>query len=333
MNRKIKTIGAALLAAAMCASLAGCGKEETPKIKNESDLEKYLDGDFESDLESFANNLEGGGASSAPETSAPKEVKIEMTDEIKNAALNSGLVQLNNDIFQRGGYETVADFVEKWKDSYDITYTCIQDHAVKEVGTYDECRDYLLEYKDEFFKETRVLGFRWSTQYSEYYYYLTLTPKNNGNAVKAYVANVTSPDEKITLDKAIVLEIEPQKKGLDFVTPEWIPTGFNDRDFKDKYESENSNYTAKTLPDFIESNGIIKNSKFDYGKGSLPGNRSKDNFNTYWKSGDNYGCYVLGETNLFGAKPYYYFSFKIDPNTDKVDYVSCTLEYFIKDET
>lgn len=49
MNRKIKAIGAALLAAAMCASLAGRGKEETPKIKNESDLEKYLDGDFESD--------------------------------------------------------------------------------------------------------------------------------------------------------------------------------------------------------------------------------------------------------------------------------------------
>lgn len=163
-------------------------------------------------------------------------------------------------------------------------------------------------------------------------YTLTLTPKNGGNVVKAYVANVTSPDEKITLDKAIVVEVEPQYKDYKFVTPEWIPAGFNGEGFKDNYESENSNYTAKTLPDLIESNGIEKNSEFEQSKGRVPIDTT-ENANTYWKSGDNYGCYVLGEVNLFGAKPFYYYGFHIDPNTDKVNYVTCALEYFIKDET
>ncbi len=326
MNTKFKTISAALLAAAMCASLAGCANNEKP---NNKDTELN-----ESNIESHIESLFGGGeSSSAPETSEPEEVKIEMTDEIKNAALNSGLVQLNNDIFQRGGYITVADFVEKYKDRFDITYFCPDGAAIKEAGTYDECKDYLVEYRGEIFDSQKSLGPRWK----DWRYSLKLTPKNQGTIqpVVAYVINATSPDEKITLDKAIIGNVNPfLDSHYKFVTPEWIPMGFNDSDFKE-YESENKSYSAKDLFDAIETNGLTKNATFE-NSGFIPGPSIAENWGTYWKSGwgtnfPSIGCYILGEENLFGAKPLYYYNFYIDPNTNKVKYVNCELKFFVKE--
>ncbi len=312
MNRKFKTIGAALLAAAMCTSLAGCGKSDPSVVTNPNSNPSTTS-------KSTATVSKPAPAQSAG-TFEPEEMKIEITDEIKNAALNSGLVQFNNDIFQRGGYITVADFVEKLRGSYDFTYVYPQGS-----GAYDDCKDYLLQYGKDIFTKSVSIGYEWTSR-SKSNYYLRLTPKKGGEDVRAYVVNATSPDEKITLDTAIVVEIASE------YTPKWIPAGFNSADFKDEYEAENSKYTVKNVPEFIESSGIEKNSQFEWSSILVP-SCSKENFNTYWKKGDGYGCYVLGETNLFGAKPIYYFSFIIDPNTDKVDYVNCTLEYFIKDET
>lgn len=205
MNRIFKIIGAALLTAVMCASFAGCAKEEKKSELNESNIESHIESIF------------GGGSadsdpSAKPEESEPEEVKLAMTDEIKNAALGSGLVQLNNDIFQRGGYMTAADLVEKYKESYDITYNCPIGYVMSEAGTYDECKDYLLEYHDEFFESRTYIGRHWAERensmggvYGGGCYYLKLTPKTGNSAsVIAYVVNAVSPDEKITLDRAIV---------------------------------------------------------------------------------------------------------------------------------
>ncbi len=318
MNRKLKTISAALLAATICASFAGCADNKKPNNGGEELTE--------SNIESHLESLFGGGEnSSAPETSEPEEYKPEVTDEIKNAALNSGLIQLNNDIFQRGGYMTAADLVEKYKDSYDITYFC-PGNMGKAAGTYDECKDYLLEYCDTIFERYDNLGLRWKERkrgaYEGNRYSLKLTPKNGtgGLPVEAYVVNATSPDEKITLDKAIVAEVSSNYSDLQFITPEWFPMGFNYTIFK-KYESENKNFTVKTMCEALEAEGIKERSD------------EKDYLNTYSKSekGDYIGCYVLGEENLFGAKPLYNYFFIIDTNTDKLESVSCTLEYFVKE--
>lgn len=319
MNTKFKTISAALLAATICASLAGCAEKEKPNNGGEELTE--------SNIESHLESLFGGGeSSSAPETSGPEEVKIEMTDEIKNAALNSGLVQLNNDIFQRGGYITVADFVEKYKDTYDITY---------KDGTYEERKDYLIKYDEIIFKNYGLVGVQWARRqdYSGNNYFLMLNPKsgNGGSPVMAYVANATSPDEKITLDKAVVIEVGSNLSHFEFTTPEWIPMGLNCYEFKDEYESENKSYTAKTIGEMLETKGLKKNAEFNQSGSRVPGSRKAENFNTYWKESDNYGCYVIGEENLFGAKPLYYYRFTIDPNTDKVEYADCSLEYFVKE--
>lgn len=335
MNRKCKAIGAAMLSTVMCASLVGCANNsnsENPAKQSESKIENVL-----------GENSNSPSSSTPEETSAPKEVKLEPTDEIKNAALNSGLVQYNNDIFQRGGYITAADFVEKYKDRYDITYSC---PGHENAGSYDECKDYLLTYYDDFFELEHLNDFqlyhsmqeRWKKKrygahgaYNGNEYYLTLTPKNNsyGHSVIAYVVNATSPDEKITLDKAIVVEIEPEYSDSKFITPEWYPLGLNCNDFKDKYDSENKGYTEKSLCDALEVKGLTKNSEFE--RTDAPSLYKAESYNTYWKNDSSIiGCYIVGELNLFGAVPIYYYRFTIDPNTDKLSYAQCFLGFFEK---
>lgn len=338
MNRNLKAIGAAILAAVMCASFAGCAKEDNGVYVDKNGNISIN----ESKFEDHVNSAFGGGNNTTSSSNGTKEVTLAMTDEIKNAAPGSGFVQYNNDIFQRGGYMTVADFVEKYKDRYDIFYNYAKDFTLQEEP-YDECKDYLLEYdKDEDIlkKYNGYINTAWQNRdgtmnrYAGNNYYLTLKPKNGSNCkpVTAYVVNMTSPDEKITLDKAIVVEIESAYSNYKFVTPEWLPMGFNGSNFKDTYESENKNYTIKNLGEALEAKGLKKNSDFERIGFSAPGISSAENFGTYWKGGsDEIGCYVLGEENLFGAKPLYYFSFNFDPNTDKLDYVGCYLEYFVKE--
>lgn len=317
---RFKKIAAVISAAAVALALAGCSAKEDNGVYVDKDGNISIN---ESKFEDHVNSVFGGGeaSSKAPENSEPEEVPIAMTDEIKNAALNSGLVQYNNDIFQRGGYITVADFVEKWKDKYDITYL---------DGSYEERKDYLLEYSEDIFSYRNSLGAtRWSDRngFSGNKYSLILKDKNNSSqpAIRAYVVNATSPDEKITLDKAIVAEIEPLKKEYRYAIPEWFPMGFADGDgyFNVKFESENNkSYTVKTLCETLEANGIKEKEESD------------SEFNTYWIitiGGTAVKCYVLGEENLFGAKPLYYFYFGIDSNTDKVKYVSCVLQRFVKE--
>lgn len=335
MNKNIKAIGAAVLAAVMCASFAGCSKKEDNGVYVGKDGNVSVN---ESKLENHVNSVFGGNTNNSSSSTKPEEIKLAMTDEIKNAALGSGLVQYNNDVFQRGGYITVADFVEKYKDNYDITYNCPQGYFISEAGTYDECKEYLVEYNDEYQKVGSFIGYRWfrrssSSVFAGCRYYLTLTPKgsNKANKINAYVVNSTLPDAKITLDKAIVAEVEPAEDEHSALNaPEWIPMGFNAVDFKN-YESENKNYSISNIGEALEAKGLKKNGEEIYEEYRTIPAMKEDNYNTYWVAKSYAGCYVLGEDNLFGAKPFYYYSFDIDKNTDKVQYVSCTLEGFFKE--
>ena len=70
-----------------------------------------------------------------------EEIKpAEPTDEIRNAPLSSGLVQIGNDVFRRGGFYTVNQFIEEFGDRYKIT---IEDEHFDDVeinpdGIYSE---------------------------------------------------------------------------------------------------------------------------------------------------------------------------------------------------
>lgn len=269
--------------------------------------------------------------------STPEEVKFAMTDEIRNASLSSGLVQYNNDIFQSGGYMTVADFVEKYKDSYDFEYS--KNRIYTPIGSYEECKDYLIEY------ERSAVNSNWQNNKN----CLLLTPKEiktkNGreNRVQAVVVNAASPDEKIPLNKAVVAEVVPYLVNADIQeTPGWLPMGFSEH-HKDipgynthfeNYESENESYTQSDIVELMRSNGLKEYSEIIKGDW-LPKRDNSKNHNIYWLAQgvgikQKVGCYILGEENLFGARPLYLYNFYINENTDIVESVSVSIVRFVK---
>ena len=50
----------------------------------------------------------------------PKLVEYAPTDEIKNASLSSGLIQIGNDVFRNGGYYTVGQLMEELEGKYEL---------------------------------------------------------------------------------------------------------------------------------------------------------------------------------------------------------------------
>lgn len=327
MNRNFKAIGAAMLAAVMCASLAGCSKKEDNGVYVDKDGNISVN---ESKFEDHINSVFGGSSnipsSSVPtETSEPEDIKFAMTNEIKNADLDSGLIQLNNEVFQQGGYITVADFVEKYNDTYNITYM---------DGSYEERGDYLIEYKDYKSYFASYIG---GDELKELYI-LELTPKSgkdvNLRAFNAVIGNFTSPDEKITLDKAIVIgyrvaKCESGGLGKDSIISEWLPKGLgltgslnntiDRRKVPDDMEMVNGDYTIKSFAEFLEQQGftLVEELNDDYNK-------------KYLKYSNSITVYGVGDANLFGVKPLYRYTISFDSNTDKMNIVSFNLLGFIE---
>lgn len=302
MNGKIKTISAALLAAVICASFAGCADKKTPTGGNNKNP-----GINESKIESRIENIFGGESSSKKtvtskpvETSKP-EVKFEMTDEIKNAAFNSGFIQINNDIFQQGGYITVADFVAKYKDRYDIVY---QNANLP----YEEAGEYLLQSVD-------YVG--------DWKYHLLLTPKagvgDSSKKISVQIENrtTTGGEDKIPLAEGIVTEFNPDEAPT-ASNPYWFPQGFTNA----KNRGANSGYKdLETANEGYKKDSFIKMLE-DKGFTLFEGNQyltNEDLNNRYWKdSAGNITFQVSGEVNSFGRKPVYQYVAGINADTDKL---------------
>lgn len=303
-------------------------------------------------------NSNNGDSYYQPEDNTTNKINYAPIDEIVNAKLNSGLIQLNNDIFQQGGYINVADFVDKYKDKYDFTYWCpggSDGTQIKKGGTYENCKDYLIEYNDDIFDDPLAYinwdHHRWGERWENFLeglrkwkYYLKLTPKNGDeeNIIKAYVVNATSPDEKITLDKAIVASLDSCGRNNSYTALEWFPGGFNDYHF-DNFESCNHNYTVKTIKNFLESQGF--SSLGEERRSDLWSTKDYENIKRFWEfetsigslhednpKGNHFIAFeIVGKENLFGANPFYYGEFCYDSNTDKIKSCKIILEFFIKD--
>lgn len=74
----------------------------------------------------IAGAMSGCGSSSSEEdieskSSKTVEITYEPSEEILNAELSSGLVQIGNDIFRAGGYYTVDQFIKEFGDRYDMS--------------------------------------------------------------------------------------------------------------------------------------------------------------------------------------------------------------------
>lgn len=111
MNRKIKTIGAALLAAVMCATFSGCANSEKPKDDlTESNIESHIESIF-------------GGNSGASSSKAPQ---IEQLDPFEGVSVVFDGISPKSSVTVKGGsaYVTYKPSVDKgMKNGDTVTVT------------------------------------------------------------------------------------------------------------------------------------------------------------------------------------------------------------------
>jgi RNA polymerase sigma factor (sigma-70 family) len=282
---------------------------------NEQEIENKLN-----ELDENTDNEDDVTGDDASGTNSNSELEMAVytvSDEIKNADLSSGLVQLNGDIMQVGGYEKTSDFCAKYADEYDIMYS---------DGTYEEKKDEMLNY---FVGKDGLLTGEWWDIYS-----LTLIPKNEpkGDQITVYVTNLTAPDGQVSLADSYVVWAEETPMSNDIYTPAWIPTGMPTRLCYDVTSTKKldeiydniDDYSAQSVQDMFASQGITK------GENSISGNylsyvysqgdMSMDG--TYCVNSDTdpdvFVAYVAGEKNAAGLTPLYRYHFTFDTNSKKL---------------
>ena len=282
---------------------------------NEQEIENKLNElDENTDNE---DDVTGDAASGVDSDGEPEMAVYTVSDEIKNADLSSGLVQLNGDIMQVGGYEKTSDFCAKYADEYDIMYS---------DGTYEEKKDEMLNY---FVGKDGLLTGEWWDIYS-----LTLIPKNEpkGDQITVYVTNLTAPDGQVSLADSYVVWAEETPMSKDIYTPAWIPTGMPARLSSDVLSTKKldeiydniDDYSAQSVQDMLASQGISK------GENSISGNYLSYVYSqgdmsmsgTYCVNSDTdpdvFVAYVAGEKNAAGLTPLYRYHFAFDTNSKKL---------------
>lgn len=283
---------------------------------NEQEIENKLNElDENTDNE---DDVTGDAASGVDSDGEPEMAVYTVSDEIKNADLSSGLVQLNGDIMQVGGYEKTSDFCAKYADEYSFVYC--------DGGHYEDKKGEMLNYRvgaDNYF------GGEWWDSY-----YMTLIPKvePQGDSITVYVANLTNPDGQVSLADSYVVWAEEKPMSKDIYTPAWIPTGMPARLSSDVLSTKKldeiydniDDYSAQSVQDMLASQGISK------GDNSISGNylsyvysqgdMSMDG--TYCVNSDTdpdvFVAYVVGEKNAAGLTPLYRYHFTFDTNSKKL---------------
>ncbi len=277
---------------------------------NEQEIEDNLN-----ELDENADNEDNVTDDDASGTNSNSELEMAVytvSDEIKNADLSSGLVQLNGDIMQVGGYIKTSDFYAKYADEYSFVYC--------DGGHYEDKKGEMLNYRvgaDNYF------GGEWWDSY-----YMTLIPKvePQGDQITVYVTNLTAPDGQVSLADSYVVWAEEKPMSKDIYTPAWIPTGMPARLSSDVLSTKKldeiydniDDYSAQSVQDMFASQGISK------GENSISGNYLSYVYSqgdmsmsgTYCVNSDTdpdvFVAYVAGEKNAAGLTPLYRYHFAFD---------------------
>lgn len=270
---KRKLIGMAVLAAMMLGCMTGCGEKEVTSDNVEDVINFMSDEELESAIIDGAEKLESKDEASEEETiEAPTEVVYEPSQEIIDADFSSLLIQLNNDVFQQGGYMTVAELVEQYGDRYDIDYQ--SDKYIRYNSNYCEGKP------------------------------IKMKPKygDDSNVVNVYIANLRSDVDKITYDEASVVWFSDEKSLTFDDVPMWAPGGFSAKTRNNvaiPAESPiNEKYTYSEFADYLMSAGFIQNDDF-LSLEPMTFSKSDDYF--------MYRINVVGEPNELGLCPKFYY--------------------------
>ncbi len=275
MNRKLKSISAALLAAAMCASFTGCANNE----KSDS-----LDSNTESSTTTSGDqsSTESEPESESTDTSKPEkpadlpEITFAATDEIKNAGFDSGLVQWYNDVFQCGGYVSVPEFIKKYSASYDFEYM----NKPIDEGNLSA------SVESSFWEDGKLLNIR-----------INGTPKftvKGSEKIEDIIVQIINPNDKpVPLSECYVSYVWGNKYAYGVRAGGFIADDGKLSDLVDVSAPEylkSLGYEEMKRP---SSDGYELKPSMEYDKKFF-----KDEY-------DNYYFYNVGEPNAFGARPFY----------------------------
>lgn len=109
------------VALSLCSVLLfGCGGNSSQTDEPTDDQIKVkLESMDEDDIEDALDSLDGAEDGGEAVPAATEEETYEPSEEILNASLTSGLVQIGDDIFKEGGYYTVSSFLAEFGDKYE----------------------------------------------------------------------------------------------------------------------------------------------------------------------------------------------------------------------
>lgn len=304
MNNKIRNIGAALLAAVMCAALAGCsqsGTSNTSISESNKTQNSKPDNSGQSSAVSKPESENASDNNSTPEAppSDSDEITLAATDEILNAKFDSGLVQFYNDVFQCGGYLTVAEFIEKYKSSYDFSY-----------GRETIDKEVLSKTIDSGYRDGELHG---ESVVCEPKFTVKDIDVENGSLI-AIIVNPS--DDPVQLSECYVSYVKSngfaaywlcaggfcggsssQKSGKYLLTEEAK---------KNKENEKNPDFIDMDVEEYLRSIGY-EEIKSPSGANGYDLKASMEYNNKYFTNsyGNTYYFYNVGEPNAFGARPFY----------------------------
>ena len=200
MKKKILSM---VLMAVMVLSIAGCGGngsgEDIDFDAIGEKIENMSDDELENAIEEGVGKLESMGettTTAAQTEEAPKEESYEPLQEIIDADLSSGLVQIGDDIFKSGGYMTVNEFIAQYGDKYDMS-------EIKPDG-YMEATQFVMEGA-------------------------TVSKKDSG--IKIYVSYINKTTDMIKIGDAIVADVSASLSDDFSLGNTWYPGGINSKEF------------------------------------------------------------------------------------------------------
>lgn len=123
--KKFSKIAAFIFALSLSATvMTACGDSKDSKKSEPKSVEDIDEKDMEDALNKLDEETSKELAKEKEEATEPTtaaEIVYEPTEEIKKADFHSPIIQIGNDLFKRGGYYTLKDFVEEFGDRYDMS--------------------------------------------------------------------------------------------------------------------------------------------------------------------------------------------------------------------
>lgn len=274
---KIRSIIALTAALSICASFAGCGADNASSsdAPASSTVVSETDGTSE---ESDAEELTSDDSEDSDDEDAPAEMGFAPSQEILDAAPDSGYVQICNDVFRNGGYLTVNDFISQYGDNWELP------------ENFDDSEEMV---KDCIFKEAI---------------------NKSDKSLSIELACIAQSDEKKTLGDAVIVKFKPGN--ADKYT--WFPGGYQVMDGNYSLDEIRSVYQKLGYTEEFPENYSEVVSEYEptanVGKCFIEEVDSIEN--NYSNMESLLAVAEMADENLFGVKPVIAISYSMSDDVD-----------------